>query len=84
MDIVKRLENLLAKDQVVAFDWGENGVSIDADLEAAIEELRHSYKIGAQVEDEDGNTGQVRIYWNDGDILSIEDDTAHPGPRKID
>ena len=40
MDIVKRLENLLAKDQVVAFDWGEMGVSIDRDIELAIEEIK--------------------------------------------
>jgi len=40
MDIIERLEKWLEKDQVVARDWGENGFSIDGDIEDAIDEIK--------------------------------------------
>ena len=42
------------------------------------------YKIGQVVKDEDGNIGRVVIYWNDGDICELENDAAHPNPKKIE
>lgn len=40
MDIIKRLEKWLEKDQIVARDWNEDGFSIDGDIELAIEEIK--------------------------------------------
>ena len=40
------------------------------------------YQIGDRVTDEDGNIGHVAIVWNDGDICTIENDAAHPNPKK--
>ena len=39
------------------------------------------YNIGDKVKDSDGNLGVVCIKWNDGDICTIENDAAHPGPE---
>lgn len=38
------------------------------------------YNIGDLVVDEEGNFGVVCIKWDDGDICTIENDAAHPGP----
>lgn len=51
--------------------------------EAAQDRFEHSLKIGDKVEDEDGNTGWVGIYYNDGDFCTIENDAAHPNPKLI-
>ena len=40
------------------------------------------YRIGDYLKDEDGNVGVVCIRWNDGDLCSIENDAAHPNPKK--
>lgn len=40
------------------------------------------WRIGDIVKDADGNVGVVCIVWNDGDICSIENDTAHSDPRR--
>ena len=39
-------------------------------------------KIGDVVIDEDGYIGIVGIKYNDGDFCVIENDAAHPNPRK--
>ena len=42
------------------------------------------YEIGDTVTDESGHyKGVVCIVWNDGDICSIENDAAHPNPRRL-
>ena len=38
------------------------------------------YSIGDLLKDEDGKNGVVVIQWDDGDICSLENDAAHPGP----
>lgn len=43
-DIVERLEKWLEKDQVVAYDWDEEGFAIDGDIEMAIEEIKRLRK----------------------------------------
>ena len=40
VDIVGRLEKWLEKDSIVARDWGEEGWSIDGDIEIAIEQIQ--------------------------------------------
>ena len=43
----------------------------------------NKYQIGDKVTDEDGNTGKIVIFWNDGDICEIENDVAHPNPKVV-
>ena len=45
VDIIEKLEDSLKKDQIVARDWHEDGVSIDADIEDAIEEIKRLRKL---------------------------------------
>ena len=41
------------------------------------------YEIGDELTDESGRyKGRVCIVWNDGDICTIENDAAHPNPRR--
>lgn len=42
------------------------------------------WSIGDKVQDEDGHIGIVSIVWDDGDICTIENDAAHPNPKKSD
>ena len=42
------------------------------------------YKIGTILQDEDGYIGIVGIRYNDGDFCTIENDAAHPNPKKCD
>jgi hypothetical protein len=42
------------------------------------------YKIGEQVQDEDGTHGIVVIRYDDGDICEYENDAAHPNPKVMD
>lgn len=44
---------------------------------------KNYWHIGDQVIDEDGCVGVVVIYYRDGDICWIENDAAHPNPRKV-
>lgn len=41
------------------------------------------FKIGDRVQDEDGHIGYVGIFYDDGDFCTIENDAAHPNPKKI-
>jgi len=41
------------------------------------------FEIGDLVEDEDGCRGVVVIKYMDGDLVSIENDAAHPNPKRI-
>jgi len=52
MDIVVRLKKWLEKDSIVARNWGENGWSIDGDIEAAVEEIERLR--GHKMTDTDG------------------------------
>ncbi len=40
-ELIKRLEKYLEKDSIVARNWGEDGVSIDGDIELAIDTIKH-------------------------------------------
>lgn len=40
------------------------------------------YKIGTIVQCEDGSIGIVGIRYSDGDFCTIENDAAHPNPKK--
>lgn len=42
-----------------------------------------SYQIGDRVIDEDGYIGVVGIFWDDGDFCTVENDAAHPNPKKL-
>jgi len=53
MDIVDRLEIWRKKDSIVARDWGEDGWSIDGDIEKAIEVIK-DLRIRLAREDKDG------------------------------
>jgi len=44
--------------------------------------MKNTYHIGDMLKDEDGNLGVVCIRWNDGDLCTIENDSAHPNPKK--
>ena len=44
--------------------------------------MQNYYHIGDYLKDEDGSIGVVCIRWNDGDLCSIENDAAHPNPKK--
>jgi len=46
-DIIKRLEKWLEKDSIVARNWGEDGFSIDGDIELAIEEIKRLRQLQA-------------------------------------
>lgn len=39
--------------------------------------------VGDKVVDEDGHVGRVCIYWDDGDICTLENDAAHPNPKRL-
>ena len=41
------------------------------------------YEIGDDLIDEDGTKGTVVISWDDGDICTLENDAAHPNPKKV-
>ena len=38
------------------------------------------FKIGDTLKDENGNTGQVVIHWDDGDFCHFVNDTNHQNP----
>ena len=46
--------------------------------------MKEKWKIGDLVIDEDGYIGIVGIRYNDGDFCTIENDAAHPNPKKAD
>lgn len=48
---------------------GENAIKMEPE-----------FRIGDTLKDDDGNTGQVVIQWNDGDRCHFINDTAHPNP----
>jgi len=50
--------------------------------EDLIQRLDGLYNIGDKVIDEDGCKGYVCIRYEDGDCCSIENDAAHPNPKK--
>ena len=41
------------------------------------------FRIGDTLKDEDGNTGQVVVQWNDGDHVHFVNDTNHQNPVVI-
>jgi len=45
---------------------------------------KNKYQIGDRMIDEDGCKGRVVIYYEDGDICSIENDAAHPNPIVVE
>ena len=46
--------------------------------------MKEKWKIGDLVIDEDGYIGIVGVRYNDGDFCTIENDAAHPNPKKAD
>ena len=44
-DIIDTLEEILKKDQIIARNWAENGVSIDVNIEDAISEIKRLRKL---------------------------------------
>jgi len=44
--------------------------------------MKNLYEIGSLVKDEDGCVGIIGIRYADSDFVTLENDAAHPNPKK--